>query len=92
MKCIKTGCEVFLMSHGEFVHGDAHLTDRGDLVIRSSCRSREPMWNKRHFTVMEYESWFDENHGGQYGTMIVTRGMFTDHGYQGIEEPQAAAT
>lgn len=92
MKCIKTGCDVFLMSHGEFVHGDAHLTESGDLVIRTSCSERQPIGSRRHFTIMEAEHWFDEDRPkGQYGTMIVTKGMFTNHGYDGVEEPALAA-
>lgn len=91
MKCIKTGCDVYLMSHGEFVHGDAHMTESGDLVIRTSARDHKPIGAFRHFTIMEAEHWFDEYRpGGQHGTMIITKGMFNDHGYKGIPEPLAA--
>lgn len=94
MKCIKTGCDVFLMEYGSFVHGDAFETASGDLVIRACHVDRKPQGSKRHFTVMLIDYWFDQNETSmaRNGTIIVERGMFTNHGYDGIEEPQKAAS
>lgn len=90
MQCIKTGCEVFLMSRGEYLRGDAFLAPSGDLVIRTVYKtSREPMSSRRHFTIMEEDHWFEDE---PFGTMIVAKGMFNDHGYDGIEEPKKAAS
>lgn len=90
-RCVKTGCDVYVMQTGEFIHGDAYLTTRGDLVIRTSATDHQPIGERRHFTVMDYEHWFDER-TDHPGTMIVTQGQFTDHGWVGIEEPKLAAT
>ncbi len=94
MQCIKTGCDVFLMEYGTFVHGDAFETASGDLVIRACGVDRRPQGSKRHFTIMKIDYWFDQNTTSmeRNGTIIVERGMFNNHGYEGIDEPELAAT
>lgn len=89
MKCIKTGCDAYIVETGEFVRGDGYLTESGDLVIRTSWTDHRPMSSRRHFTIMNYEHWFDER-TDRVGTMLVAKGMFQDHGYDGIEEPKLA--
>lgn len=98
MQCIKTGCDVFLDQYGEWVHGDAFETEGGDLVIRASWRSREPTGARRHFTVLDVGRWFDERaheaagcKEGRNSTIVVDRGLWTNHGYQGVAEPVKGA-
>lgn len=88
MQCIKTGCDVFVIQTGEFIHGDAHQTRRGDLVIRGCGRRNEPAGTRRHFTVIEYEHVFP----GSPETVFIQQGMYENHGYEGIDEPALAQT
>lgn len=94
MKCIKTGCDVFLSEYGSFAHGDAFESDDGSLVIRVSSVENEPIGSRRHFTVDKIEHFFDQNRigvvPGVYGTLFARIGDYANHGYQGIVEPAMA--
>ena len=91
MQCIKTGCSAFLVQYGEWVYGDAYETPSGDLVIRVAGRDRAGPLNasNRHFTVLDVSHWFDDrerNMQQHNSTLIAARGMFTNHGYEGVRE------
>lgn len=91
MQCIKTGCSAFLAEYGEWVYGDAYATRNGDLVIRVAGRSNAGPLNAspRHFTVLEVEHWFDDRETNMQlrnSTILVPRGMFSNHGYKGVPD------
>jgi hypothetical protein len=88
MQCIKTGCVAHLTEYGEDVYGDAYETASGDLVIRCAGRAlgKNEYGDRRHFTVLKIDHWFDDRvtSMGHNSTLIAERGMFNNHGYEGV--------
>ena len=85
MRCIHTGAHVLLASHDEWLYGDVFLTTRGDLLMRVCDRRQEPIIKVKHFTIMNYDIWFDETKtSGEFNSTLIAEGYIT-HGYKGIQ-------
>tara|TARA_R110000782_G_C14819205_1_gene413795 strand:- start:12860 stop:13132 length:273 start_codon:yes stop_codon:yes gene_type:complete len=80
MKCIKTGCHLFLANYGEFLRGDA-FEGEGVLLFRISDRSRKPLDTNLHFTVKHESIWFDKDDARS--TLLAYERNVRNHGYQG---------
>jgi hypothetical protein len=88
MICAKTGCNAYLHEYGEWVYGDAHLTQSGHLIIRVAGRSHHGPLNgmkHRHYEIYTTEEWWDQNN--QYSTLYVGSG-YVFHDYDGKPESE----
>ena len=80
MSCTKTGCHVLIDPYGEYAHGDAF--ELGDIAyFRIVRRSRKPMKDVIHYTIRDYDAWFDKN--GDVSTLITDD--WISHGYDGVK-------
>lgn len=86
MSCVKTGFHAFLEPHGAFLYGDAFRMC-GAYVFRICDISYEPNVNVKHYTIRNWDAWFDENKTSTTtnSTMIASTDYVTDHGYDGID-------
>jgi hypothetical protein len=88
LECVKTGCDVFIEPYDQWGHGDAFMAG-SMLVLRLAGVSDRPMSNRRHFTVLNADQWFDrkETSMDRNSTLIVAARSFIPHGYDGADEP-----
>lgn len=78
MPCTKTGCHIFIEPYGEYAYGDAfELNDVA--YFRLVQRSQEPLFPRLHFTVWNYDSWFDAD--SPMSTMVSAD--YANLGYEG---------
>jgi hypothetical protein len=83
MTCIRTGCLAYVAPYGEWVYGDAYEVD-GALIIRCAGHDRDPsgFGSRRHFTVHDFEHWFDKD-STAISTLVAPERAYTSHGYEG---------
>lgn len=81
MNCTKTGCHVFLASHGEYLYGDAFESDdKKTVVFRVVDTSRKPLADKIHYTVVAPDQWFDKE---TKATSTLIASAYINYGYEG---------
>ena len=79
MTCTKTGCHIYIEPYQEWAYGDAF--ELGSVAyFRIVQRSFTPLDRVQHYTVVDYDSWFDKD--GTVSTLISD--AFVSHGYEGI--------
>lgn len=86
MPCTKTGFHGYLEPYDEYVYGDA-FEILGVAYFRICQRSREPLFSKLHYTIHNWETFFDEDaiKKGGNATMICAPLSWTFYGYGGKE-------
>lgn len=86
MSCTKTGFIGYITCYQEWVYGDAFELS-GVAYFRIVQRSRERLGPIRHYTISDFDAWFDkEKTSGDRPSTLVTS-TFLNHGYDGVTEP-----
>lgn len=85
MSCVKTGCHVFLEPYRMWALGDAFEL-YGVTYFRFSVLSYNRIRDVKHFTVHDWEHWFDEDKTTTDGisTMICSPFAVINHGHEGV--------
>lgn len=87
MTCVKTGFYAYLEPHGMWLYGDAHQDRYEEVYIFRICQKEHtPIGPKKHYTINNFDYWFDEEHTSQKrnSTMLCAVIDVIDHGYEGI--------
>lgn len=85
MTCQKTGFHAYLAPYGMWAYGDAFELF-GVTYFRICEISMKPLRNVKHYTVQDWEQWFDEGKTSQAqnSTMICGPQDCEYHGYEGV--------
>ena len=87
MTCIKTGAHIFNEPHNLYLYGDAHMDSFEEVYIFRVCAiSLTPLQSTLHFTVHNYDYFFDEEVAEKRkgnATMICPNIAVDNHGYEG---------
>lgn len=85
MSCIKTGFHAHVAPHDCWIYGDAFEL-AGVYYFRICETSPEPIMDRKHFTIKDWQHWFDESKTSQTqnSTMICSPFEVESHGYDGV--------
>lgn len=84
MPCIKTGCHIYLETHGEYFWGDGFKVGNTYYFRITSHETPEfePIHSHLHFKVLDYDNWYKDR---PYNTLIAHENHVVDYGYEGTE-------
>ena len=81
MKCIKTGCCVFVREYRMFYVGDSFMINGVPVIrINNKSGSREPVRSRLHHTVYKIAEWFDRADKFATSTLLADHTNFINHG------------
>ena len=86
IKCVKTGCVVWLEEYSEWAYGDA-FEGEGFFVFRLCQRGYIPVYHYKHFTVHKIAHWWDDQRTSMdVNSTLIAYDLYVDnHGYEGVE-------
>lgn len=60
MSCLKTGAHIKLIPYKMWAVCDA-FAEEGVFIFRISWVANAPLRDRKHFTVLDWTNWFDQN-------------------------------
>lgn len=83
MTCIHTGAHIYVHSHGVYARCDAHQFGK-TYVFRIVEADFHPMETVIHFTVKDFDEWFDRGlSDSRRGVSTMIARDVEEHGYEG---------
>jgi hypothetical protein len=86
MTCVKTGCHIYIIPHGMYAYGDAHLVN-DVYFFRLAIASFYPHADVIHYEVNNYDSWWDKESTKNFrpptSTLIAAGEDILSYGYDG---------